>query len=166
MSERSGAGSEGQVHRLNVSRGGVPKTPVAEARVTREGIAGDVQEDRRHHGGPERAVSLFSLDVISRLREEGHPIGPGTSGENVTIAGLDWTCVVPGSRLAFEGGVVLEVTSYCAPCGRIRSSFAGGEIRRIDQRDHPGESRLYVRVVSEGTLREGETVRLEAAPRG
>ncbi len=166
MTERNGAGLEGRVHRLNVSRGGVPKTPVAGARVTREGIAGDVQGDRRHHGGPERAVSLFSLDLITRLREEGHPIGPGTAGENVTVEGLDWTRVVPGARLAFEGGVVLEVSSHCVPCGKIRSSFAGGEIRRIDQRDRPGESRLYARVVTEGTLREGETVRLEAAPRG
>ncbi len=166
MSERSGAGSEGRVHRLNVSGGGVPKTPVAGARVTREGIAGDVQGDRRYHGGPERAVSLFSLDVIVRLREEGHPIGPGSSGENVTVEGLDWTRVVPGARLVFEGGVVLEVASYCVPCGKIRPSFAGGEIRRIDQRDHPGESRVYARVVSEGALREGEAVRLEDAPRG
>lgn len=166
MNERNGSGPEGRVHRLNVSRGGVPKTPVAEARVTREGIAGDVQGDRRYHGGPERAVSLFSLDVIERLRGEGHPIVPGSAGENVTVAGLDWSRVAPGTRLLFAGGVVLEVVSYCVPCGKIRASFAGGAIERIRQEDHPGESRVYARVAEEGTLREGEPVRLEAAPRG
>lgn len=161
MEERV-SGTEGRVHRLNVSGGGVPKTRVAGARVTREGIAGDVQGDRRYHGGPERAVSLFSLEVIERLRGEGHPIAPGSAGENVTLAGLDWGRVVPGARLVFEGGVVLEVASYCVPCGKIRASFARGEVRRIDQRDHPGESRAYARVVTEGPLREGEAVRLEA----
>lgn len=159
------SGTEGRVHRLNVSGGGVPKTRVSAALVSRDGIAGDVQGDRRYHGGPERAVSLFSLEVIDRLRGEGHPVAPGSAGENVTVAGLDWRRVVPGARLVFEGGVVLEVVSYCVPCGKLRASFAGGEIRRIDQRDHPGESRVYARVEAEGALREGEPVRLEA-PRG
>ena len=159
------SGTEGRVHRLNVSGGGVPKARVSEARVTRDGIAGDVQGDRRYHGGPERAVSLFSLEVIERLRGEGHPVVPGSTGENVTLAGLDWGGVVPRARLVFAGGVVLEVVSYSVPCGKLRASFAGGEVRRIDQRHHPGESRVYARVVAEGALREGEPVLLEA-PQG
>lgn len=166
MNEGKQAGSEGRVHRLNVSRGGVPKTPVAEARVTKDGIAGDVQGDLRYHGGPERAVSLFSLDVIARLRDEAHPIVPGSSGENVTVEGLDWSRVVPGARLAFAGGVVLEVASYCVPCGKIGASFADGKVHRINQEDHPGESRVYARVVAEGVLREGEAVRLEGPAGG
>ena len=138
----------------------MPKRPVPEATVTASGLRGDVQRDLRYHGGPERAVSLFSLDVIERLRSEGHPVEPGSTGENVTVAGVDWGLVVPGARLEFEGGVVLEVTKYCTPCGKIRASFAGGTIDRIHQEDHPGESRVYTRVLAEGTVREGEAVRL------
>ena len=44
-----------RVHRLNVSRGGVPKRPVAEARLTRKGLVGDRQAKPFIHGGPERA---------------------------------------------------------------------------------------------------------------
>ena len=150
----------GRVHSLNVSGGGVPKRPVSEAYVTKNGLRGDVQGDLRYHGGPERAVSLFSLEVIERLRVEGHAIAPGTPGENVTIAGLAWALVVPGARLEFEGGVVLEVASYCVPCGKIRGSFAEGKTQRINQEDHPGESRVYARVVAEGEVREGEPVRV------
>ena len=153
----------GRVHSLNVSGGGVPKRPVPEAYVTKEGLRGDSQRDLRYHGGPERSVSLFSLGVIERLRAEGHAISPGSTGENVTLAGLDWTSVVPGARLEFDGGVVLEVASYCVPCGKIRASFADGMIHRINQEDHPGESRVYARVLVEGTVREGEAVRLRQA---
>lgn len=154
----------GRVHSLNVSGGGVPKRPVPEAYVTKNGLRGDTQGNLRHHGGPQRAVSLFSFEVIERLRDEGHPIAPGTAGENVTISGLDWALAAPGARLEFEGGVVLEVASYCVPCGKIRASFAEGTIHRINQEDHPGESRVYARVVVEGMLREGESLRVGEAP--
>lgn len=150
----------GRVRSVNVSGGGVPKRPVPEAFVATEGLRGDVQADRRYHGGPERAVSLFSLEVVERLRAEGHPIVPGSAGENLTLEGLDWSLVVPGARLELEGGVVLEVASYCVPCGKIRPSFADGKVHRINQEDHPGESRVYARVVAEGTVRAGVAVRL------
>lgn len=150
----------GRIRSLNVSGGGVPKRPVSEAYVTKNGLRGDVQGNLRCHGGPERAVSLFSFDVLERLREEGHPIAPGSTGENVTIAGVDWALVAPGARLEFEGGVVLEVASYCVPCGKIRASFSDGKIHRVNQEDHPGESRVYARVLAEGTVRTGSAVRL------
>jgi MOSC domain-containing protein YiiM len=164
VGETVGPRQSGRVFRLNVSGGGVPKLPVSEAEVTKDGVAGDVQGDRRYHGGPGRAVSLFSRDVIERLRGEGHPIAPGTAGENVTIEGLDWALVEPGTQLEFEGGVVLEITAYCTPCGKIRASFVNGTIHRINQQDHPGESRVYARVVREGVLREGESVRVGRVP--
>ena len=57
--------SAGRVESINTSRGGVPKTAVLEAQVTSEGIVGDVQRDLRYHGGPERAVSIYSLELIA-----------------------------------------------------------------------------------------------------
>ena len=56
--------TEGRIHAINLSDGGVPKTPVAEAEVTPTGLIGDRQEDTEHHGGPERAVCIYSLEVI------------------------------------------------------------------------------------------------------
>jgi len=95
------------VHQLSVSNGGVPKLPVPEAEVTPGGIVGDRQRNRLFHGGPKRAVCLFPLEEIERLRAEGHPISPGTTGENVTVAGLPWDRVRPGARLALGAEVVL-----------------------------------------------------------
>jgi len=103
-------------------------------------------------------VCLFSMDVIERLNAEGHPISPGAAGENVTIRGIDWGLVREGCRLKFSGGVALEVTWYAKPCGKICACFTNAEIRRIHQDDHPGESRVYARVLTEGEARVGESV--------
>jgi MOSC domain-containing protein YiiM len=154
------AGTVGRVFQINLSQGGVPKLPVAEARVTRDGIVGDKQKHTVFHGGPERAVSLFSLEVIERVRTEGHPIEPGSTGENVTVAGLDWALLAPGSRLAIGDEVVLEITGYASPCGTIRASFADGRFKRISQKVNPGESRLYARVLGEGRVAAGDRVRV------
>jgi MOSC domain-containing protein YiiM len=143
----------------------VPKVPVPSARVSRSGVAGDRQRDLLYHGGPDRAVCCLALEVIERLRAEGHPIAPGTTGENLTLAGLDWPRVRPGAQLVFAGGVELEVTGFAAPCGNSRGSFKGGEIERLSDKRHPGESRVYCRVLAEGEVSAGEAVRLQAEAR-
>jgi len=146
------------VLQVNVSSGGVPKLPVLSAFVTALGLEGDAQRDTKHHGGPERAVCLFSADRIAALQAEGHPITPGATGENLTIAGLDWALVRPGSRLRIGAEVELEVTRYTTPCANIRDAFAGGDISRILQDRHPGDSRVYARVLREGTVAPGDVV--------
>jgi len=152
---------EGSIHQINLSDGGVPKTLVESAFVKANGIEGDRQEHTKVHGGPERAVCLYSLEIIERLAGEGHPIEPGSTGENLTLTGLDWSLVVPGVRLIFAGSVVLEVASYTKPCRLIAASFGAGDFNRILQAERPGESRVYARVLAEGELRAGEGFRLE-----
>jgi MOSC domain-containing protein YiiM len=46
----------GRITQLNVSKGGVPKLSVPSAQVRRDGLEGDAQVDRQHHGGPDRAL--------------------------------------------------------------------------------------------------------------
>jgi MOSC domain-containing protein YiiM len=142
---------------LNRSNGGVPKLAVEEARVTTQGMAGDRQGDLVHHGGPDRALSLYSLELIDQLQLEGHPITPGAVGENVTISGLDWSTVRPGTRLSL-GDVEVEVTAFASPCATIRDAFVDREFVRISNKVHQGWSRVYARVLREGTLRTGDAV--------
>jgi MOSC domain-containing protein YiiM len=149
----------GRVDSINLSPGGVPKRPAPEATITVSGVEGDGHHDGRHHGGPDRAVTLFSADRILALQAEGHPIAPGTTGENVTVSGLDWTRVVPGTRLEI-GDVRLEVTKYTTPCATIVGSLLGGEIVRITQKVHPGWSRVCARVLTPGRVRVGDAVLL------
>ena len=90
---------DGWVTGLQRSGGGVPKLPVERALVRTGGMEGDRQRDRRYHGGPARALCLYSQERLDTLAAEGHPVGPGILGENVTIAGLPWEQVRPGTRL-------------------------------------------------------------------
>lgn len=147
----------GRLESINASRGGVPKQSMFQALITDAGIDGDRQRDLRFHGGPDRAIVLFSLDAIRALQREGHPIAAGTTGENLTVSGLDWTAIVPGTELAI-GEVRLRITNYTSPCAKIGCSFLDDDSTRISQRLHPGWSRLSARVLSGGLVTIGDAV--------
>lgn len=150
----------GRIFQLNTSPGGVPKLATREAEVTELGLVGDDHKFPDIHGGPERAVCLFSLERILELQSEGHPIFPGAVGENVTISGLDWNHVTPGQKLSLGEEVLVEITSYTTPCNSIPQSFVDGAYQRISQKLHPGYSRVYARVLRAGRIRTGQLVRL------
>jgi MOSC domain-containing protein YiiM len=132
--------------------------------VSRSGLEKDAQDDKEHHGGPERAVCLYSLERIRSLQTEGHPIDIGTAGENVTVEGIDWDRIVPGVTIKIGEQVLLEVASFTNPCKTIRASFIAGEFIRIAQKLHPGWSRVYARVIREGQIRFGDPVEVSPAP--
>jgi MOSC domain-containing protein YiiM len=100
------------------------------------------------------------MERIRSLRAEGHPIDVGTAGENVTVEGIDWDLVIPGVQLRIGDEVVLEIASFTSPCKTIKASFIDGRFVRIAQKVHPGWSRVYARVISEGHIRSGDTVQV------
>ncbi|KXK56712.1 MAG: MOSC domain-containing protein [Chlorobi bacterium] len=150
--------SNGIIHQINISNGGVPKLPVPEGEVTELGIRGDAHLDMVHHGGPTRALCLYSLEQITALQAEGNPITPGDIGENITTAGIDLSQLSAGDRLQLGEGVMLEITGFAVPCSSIKFAFAGGAIQRVSQKTNPGWSRLYASVLQEGTIRVGDAI--------
>ena len=151
------------IHQISSSDGGVPKTAVSEAVVNELGVVGDRQNDTVHHGGVDRALCLFSLEVIERLQDEGHPIEAGSAGENLTVSGLDWANLEPGTKLTIGSEVEIEVTSFTAPCSKNVAWFVDGDFTRMLQGRHPGESRLYAKVLTPGAISTGDEVSLESA---
>ena len=152
----------GRVAQINVSLGGVPKRPVAAARVTLLGLEGDAHRDPERHGGPEHALCLFALERIEGLQAEGHRVEPGTLGENLTLAGLDWSRVGVGDRFRVGADVLIEVTCFTAPCVNVRDQFLNGHYSRVSHKRYPGWSRVYTRVLVPGEIRTGDpAIRLD-----
>jgi MOSC domain-containing protein YiiM len=150
----------GTVAQLNVSDGGVPKVPVAEVEVGYRGAADDRQATRRHHGRPWQALCLWSAEVIEDLQAEGHPISPGAAGENVTLAGIDWPSLRPGTQLRV-GEVLAELSAWAEPCQKNAQWFVDGDFRRMQHQRHPGSSRVYAWVREPGRIRTGDAVVVE-----
>lgn len=149
---------EGYIFQINASNGGVPKQALQEAEVTALGLVGDRQVHTKVHGGPERALCLFSLDQLTALQFEGHPIFPGAMGENLDIAGLDWPKLHPGLCLQLGDEVLIEITNYTTPCNSLVPFFMGGDYSRVSQKRFPGWSRLYARVLQPGLIKTGAPV--------
>src|SRR6478735_7846558 len=100
---------KGSLVQLNVSGGGMPKLPVKSARVSIDGVEGDWQKNRKYHGGPNRAICLFSLELYDWLREKGIDLKNGSVGENFTTEGLDLNQLQKGDRL-HVGECLIEIT--------------------------------------------------------
>ena len=152
---------QAHVFQINASQGGVPKLALARGEVTQAGLVGDKQQTAVVHGGPEAALCLYSLERILALQAEGHPIYPGAVGENLTIAGLDWDKVIPGTYLRLGQDLLIEVTRYTTPCSSIVDAFIDKQISRILQSKHPGWSRVYARVLHPGLIQPGSKVSIE-----
>tara|TARA_B110000902_G_scaffold234817_1_gene279694 strand:+ start:3384 stop:3854 length:471 start_codon:yes stop_codon:yes gene_type:complete len=138
-------------------QGGVPKPSVETLHIIENGCVGDKQNDTKHHGGPNRAVCLFSEEVLQLLQQENHPIFPGSVGENVLMSGVPWENVRPGTQLHFSD-VILEITSDAPPCGTIKESFEKGQFKRISAKINPHSTRWYAKVIQSGTVVTGESV--------
>src|SRR5436853_5571325 len=110
----------GQLAQLNISSGGMPKKPTPEAMVTVDGVQGDWQKNRKYHGGPNRAVCLYSEELYAEMRAEGLDAGNGDFGENFTTRDVDLQQLSVGIRLKFGSDCVIEITSVRAPCGQLK----------------------------------------------
>ena len=151
------------VFQINISpQGGVPKRAIAFARVGANGIEGDKQKHTKIHGGPERAVCLWSIELIDHLNAEGHKLFSGAAGENLTLEGVDWQQMAQGTRLRLGDEVELQLTRFAHPCCAIEEYFIDWKPERIAHRQHPGWSRIYARVLAGGTIRPGDVVTIVA----
>src|SRR5262245_44265306 len=98
----------------------MPKLPVAgPVLVTASGLAGDAQRNRKYHGGPDRAVCLFSIELYDYLRDKGIDLAPGSVGENFTTADLDLQRLAKGDRLRV-GHCTIQITDVRVPCHQLK----------------------------------------------
>jgi len=154
---------KGWIFSIHKSEQGMPKLPAHQAEVTPLGLEGDRVRNLKYHGGEERALCLFSLERMIAMQQEGHPIFPGSTGENLVLGGIDWDGVTPGARLKLGDQVEIEITSFATPCSTIKDSFAEEKIGRMSEKANPGWARAYARVLASGRIQVGDAVTLRPA---
>lgn len=144
---------------LNISPGGMPKRAIPVAMVTRTGVAGDWQKNRKYHGGPDRALCLYSEEFYAWLREQGVDVGSGDVGENFTTRGLDLLGLRVGDRLRVGEWCVIQLTDVREPCRQLKKW--DGRFPKLMF----GRSGWMAKVVREGEVKPGDPIEVLAHER-
>ena len=140
-----------------IGRTSIDKTPVrGPVAVGTLGLDGDEVSNRRHHGGPEKAVYAFAREDLDRWAEQfGADVPSGQFGENLTTQGLDVNGAEIGERWRVGDDVVLEVTMFRTPCQTFKAWLSRNGyddrawVRRFAEDGRPG---AYLRVVAPGCV--------------
>lgn len=144
--------ARGVLAQLNTSAGGMPKRAILAAHVTADGVPGDWQHDRKHHGGPDRAICLFSEELYAWLRvEHGIDLINGSVGENFTTRGIDLDRLLPGDRLRV-GACTIQITGVRIPCRNLTRWHPS--LHKIVQ----GRSGWVARVIESGDVKPGDAI--------
>ena len=146
-------------HRGRSIRTGIFKDPVLfRVRANRLGLDGDVQADRRVHGGPEMAVYAYDLSGYAHWRDElGSDFPFGQFGENLTVEGM------PESEVRIDdvyriGGALLQVSKPRSPCFKLALRMERPDFPRRFLRSR--RTGFYLRVLEEGELGAGDPITL------
>jgi MOSC domain-containing protein YiiM len=158
---------QGHILQINISPGGIPKRPIPEAVVTREGIRGDAWAHPEFHGGPNQALLLITSEGIAELVSQGFPLYAGALGENLTTVGLDRRQMRTGQRYR-AGEVLLELTKLRSPCGTLSVYGPGIQHAVYDAQVTAGDTHsprwglggFYARVVQPGVIRPHDIITL------
>jgi MOSC domain-containing protein YiiM len=144
-------------------RSGIDKKPVA-GRVAagRLGLDGDVQVNRKYHGGEGQAVYAYAQEDADHWAAElGRDLPPGRFGENLRTAGLDLTGAVIGERWRV-GTALVEVTAPRIPCANFARFWGVPDL--VKRFTAHGATGAYLRVLETGELGAGDEVTLVERP--
>ncbi|EXF26121.1 molybdenum cofactor sulfurase [Nesterenkonia sp. AN1] len=143
-------------HAGSVGVSGIDKRPVSgPVRVRPLGLHGDVQADRKHHGGTEKAVYAYAAeDAQWWAAELGRELPAGSFGENLRLSGIDLDGAHPGERWQIGDQLVLEATVPRIPCATFgRWLDQPGWVKRFLAAGRPG---TYFKVITPGKVQAGD----------
>ena len=127
----------------------------------REGLAGDVQADRRVHGGPEKALHHYAAENYARLAQAFPDLAgalvPGSLGENLVARGLTEDAVYIGDVFRAGSGRI-QVSQPRSPCWKIDHRFGVEGLSRFIAEQ--GLTGWYYRVLETGEIGPGDSLEL------
>lgn len=129
------------------------------------GFEGDGQADLKNHGGPDKAVCVYSTDRFAFWEDGVLPkLGPGAFGENLSIAGGAEEDFCIGDTFVI-GEAIVQLSQPRQPCFKLSVRYGVPELPEKVQ--ETGYSGFYFRVVREGLITAGDRVELlERHPAG
>lgn len=145
---------------------GIVKRPVKGAVTAfRNGLPGDGQADRVHHGGPDRVVCVYTYDHRPHWESRWNDsCDYGAFGENFSISGGRETDVRIGD-IWRVGTAVFQVTQPRMPCYKLAARHGRPEL--TEEVLQTGFTGFYLRVIEEGEVRAGDEIVLaERSPSG
>ncbi|QNE36041.1 MOSC domain-containing protein [Leifsonia shinshuensis] len=148
----------------NVGVTAIDKQPVeSRLKVRTLGLYGDVQADRKHHGGSTKALYAYADEAADYWAAElGRPIPPGLFGENLRTAGLDVDGAEIGERWRIGDKLVVEVTCPRTPCATFQRRMKEPQwVRRFTEAGRVG---AYLSIVHAGTVGAGDAVEVVRRP--
>ena len=153
------------VHQLRPDVGNgvtaIDKRPVAgRVRIGRYGVRADVQADRKHHGGLDKALYAYAQeDAEFWAGELGRDLPPGFFGENLRTEGIDVNASRIGEVWRIGDTATVEVTMPRTPCQTF-ARWVGGSDQRGWVKRFSDERRLgpYLRVVRNGFVQAGDPI--------
>ncbi len=134
--------------------------------LSRLGLDGDGQADRKNHGGPHQAVYCYPQEhygywASQLARTDFHY---GAFGENLTLLGLLETTVCIGDVFRI-GDAVIQVSQPRVPCYKLADKLGVPGFEKTFL--HANRCGFYARVLEEGVLEAGDPIqRLEKDPVG
>jgi MOSC domain-containing protein YiiM len=147
-------------------RTGIFKKPVdGPVRVGSLNLEGDAQADLSVHGGPDKAVYVYSWKNVEFWRRElgREDLRPGTFGENLTVDDMADTEVGIGDELEI-GTARFVVTQPRLPCYKLGIAIGVPDFPRMFK--FSGRNGFYLRVIREGIVIAGDAVRKMDCPEG
>jgi MOSC domain-containing protein YiiM len=144
-------------------RTGIDKRPVTgRVAVHPLGPDGDVQVNRRYHGGEGQALYAYAQeDADWWAAELDRDLPPGRFGENLRTSGVDLTGAVLGERWRV-GTALLQVTDCRIPCANFERFWGVPQlVKRFTKHGAPG---AYLRVVETGDVGAGDVIEVVERP--
>jgi MOSC domain-containing protein YiiM len=137
----------------------VVKTPLAGAGVVRtDGLLGDVQADRKNHGGPGKALLVYACEHYAEPASPAFRLPVGSLGENLSTCGLVETDVRVGDVFSL-GETLLQVSQPRRPCFKMAARHGRRELPV--QMQNTGHTGYYLRVLVPGEVVAGQHMTLQ-----
>jgi len=146
---------------------GIFKRPTNTAvRVGTLGLESDFIADLKHHGGPDQAVYLYSMEDYKWWQDQlGRELSAGLFGENLTIDSFKRPVdqIKSGDRYTIGDSLELEVTCARVPCAKLGKVMGDNKfVKQFIKAQRPG---IYTRVIQEGQVKKDDTIHYQPTNR-